>query len=107
MVEAAALLRGQVWWAEVDKRRPVLLLSPARTYVAGRRVLAAQITTRLRFNDATVELGPADGLPRRCVVNLENLLSMSQLDLRSLLTTLGPAKMRNVCRALAFATGCD
>ena len=107
MVDGVALRRGQVWWAEVDRRRPVLLLSPARTYAARRRVLVAQITTRLRFNAATVELGPSDGLPRRCVVNLENLLSLNQLDLRSQLTTLGAAKMRSVCRALAFATGCD
>lgn len=99
--------RGQVWWATVDKRRPVLLLSPARTYGARRRVLTAQITTRLRFNDTTVELGPADGLPRRCVVNLEVLESVHQADLHQYLTTLRPSIMRAVCRALAVATGCD
>ncbi|MBV8195949.1 MAG: type II toxin-antitoxin system PemK/MazF family toxin [Candidatus Dormibacteraeota bacterium] len=100
------LARGQVWWARVDKRRPVLLLSPARTLQNRRRVLVAPLSTRLRFNDATVELGPAEGVPRRSVVNLENLVSLSRADLDSPLTTLDPRKLRAVCRALAYATGC-
>ena len=107
MVAAPELRRGQVWWASLDKRRPVLLLSPSRTYAARRRVLVAEISTRLRFNDATIEIGPADGMPRRCVVNLENLSSVSQMDLNEYLTTMPPAAMRRICSALASATGCD
>ena len=84
----------------------MLLLSASRTYAVRRRVLIAQITSRLRFNDTTVELGSADGMPRSCVVNLENLVTIQQDDLEGYLTTLSPARMRLVCRALQSATGC-
>jgi len=107
MVIAGQRRRGQVWWARVDKRRPVLLLSRAPAYIANRRVLVAPITSRLRYNDATVELGPADGLPRRSVVNLENLASIPQSDLEEYMTTLHSTRMQQVCDAVRFATGCD
>ena len=101
------LRRGQVWWANVDKRRPVLLLSRDRAYTVRGRALVAEISTHLRFNDATVELGPRDGLPERCIVNAENLIALSLGKLVDYVTTLSPARMLNVCSAIAFATGCD
>jgi mRNA interferase MazF len=99
--------RGQVWWARVDKRQPVLLLSRNRVYSVRRRALVAEISRHLRHNDATVELGPRDGLPERCIVNAENLIALSLNDLVEYVTTLTPARMLSVCGAIAFATGCD
>ena len=99
--------RGQVWWARVDKRRTVLLLSRPEAYAVRRRVVAAEITTNLRFNAATVELGPRDGLPARCIANLDNLVTVNQDDLVEYVTTLTPARMESVRSALLFAVGCD
>jgi len=104
---APDLRRGQVWWANMDKRRPVLLLSRDRAYTVRGRALVAEISTRLRHNDATVELGPRDGLPEPCIVNAENLIALSLSELVDYVTTLTPARMLNVCSAIAFATGCD
>lgn len=101
------LRRGQVWWARVDKRRPVLLLSMDRAYEVRSRALVAEITTRMRHNSATVELGPGDGLPERCVVSADSLMSVALRDLLEYITTLSAAHMTRVCCAVSFATGCE
>ncbi len=95
--------RGQVWWARVDKRRPVLLLSRAEAYSVRRRVLAAEVTTTLRRNPATVELSRRDGLPERCVANCDNLVTANQDDLVEYIATLSSERMSEVDRALRFA----
>ena len=99
--------RGQVWWAKVDKRRPVLLLSRPEAYAMRRRVLAAEITTVLRRNPATIELGRKDGLPQRCIVNCDNLVTVNQEQLVEYVTTLGDLRMAEVKEAVLFALGYD
>jgi mRNA-degrading endonuclease toxin of MazEF toxin-antitoxin module len=39
-------------------------------------------------------------------VNLCNLFTVHQRELRTFVGTVGPWKMQEVCRALAVATGC-
>ena len=104
---APARKRGQVWWARVDKRRPVLLVSRDEAYEVRRRVIAAEVTTTLRDNPATVELSRQDGLPQRCIVNCDNLVSVNQADLVEYVSTLSPARMERVERALLFSLGLD
>src|SRR6266508_4202511 len=68
--------RGEVWWAELPEpvgRRPVVLLTRDGAYGYRTMATVAPVTTTIRGIPAEVELGPADGLPRRCVVNLDNL----------------------------------
>jgi mRNA interferase MazF len=99
--------RGQVWWAKVDKRRPVLLLSRPEAYAMRRRVLAAEITTVLRRNPATVELSRRDGVPERCIVNGDNLITVNQDQLVEYVTTLDEGRMAEVKSAVLFALGYD
>ncbi len=99
--------RGQVWWARVDKRRPVLLVSRNEAYEVRRRVVAAEVTTTIRRNPATVELSRRDGMPEACVVNCDSLVTVNQDDLVEYLATLSPARMRLVDRSLLFALGLD
>ncbi len=99
--------RGQVWWALVDKRRPVLLISRTEAYAVRRRVLAAEITTVLRRNPATVELSRRDGLPERCIVNCDNLVTVNQDQLVEYVTTLDERRMAEVRSAVLFALGYD
>jgi mRNA interferase MazF len=91
--------RGQIWWARVDKRRPVLLVSREEAYEVRRRVVAAEVTTMIRHNPATVELGRRDGMPEVCIVNCDNLVTVNQDDLVDYLTTL--AASHGAGRALA------
>jgi mRNA interferase MazF len=99
--------RGQVWWANVDKRRPLLLLSRPEAYAIRRRVLAAEITSVLRRNPATVELSRRDGLPERCIVNCDNLVTINQDQLVEYVTTLDERQMAEVKGAALFALGYD
>jgi mRNA-degrading endonuclease toxin of MazEF toxin-antitoxin module len=72
-----------------------------------RRVLAAEVTTTLRRNPATVELGRGDGLPERCVVNCDNLVTVNLDQLVEYVTTLSDARLAEVRRAVLFALGYD
>ena len=107
MGDTKTTARGQVWWARVDKRRTVLLISRPEAYAVRRRVLAAEITTRLRFNPATVELGQKDGLPEVCIANMDNLITINQDDLLEYVTTLPQQRMQLIDDAIIFATGCE
>ncbi len=100
--------RGEVWWSESPEwaRRPVLVLT--REAVAGRlsSVLAALVTTVQREIPTEVALDEDDGMPRPCVVNLDNVATVPVAYLTERVTRLGPDRMQETCRALAHATGC-
>jgi mRNA interferase MazF len=100
--------RGEVWWSESPDwgRRPVLVLT--RDPVAERlsSVLAALVTTVQRNIPTEVAIDEADGMPRSCVVNLDNVATVPAAFLTERATRLGPDRMAEVCRALAHATGC-
>ncbi len=72
-----------------------------------RRVLAAEITTVLRRNPATVELNRRDGLSDRCIVNCDNLVTVNQDQLVEYVTTLSEARLAEVREAVLFALGYD
>ena len=98
--------RGEVWWAELPSpagRRPVVLLSRNEAYAVRALVTVAPITTRIRRIPTEVPLGRAEGLPRRCVVNLDTLTTVPKTTLTGRLASLPPGKMAAVDRALRFA----
>lgn len=65
----------------------------------------ADITTHVRGLDAEVPLTEADGLPRPCVVNLDNIATVPRHILRSRITRLNSARMMEVSRATHLALG--
>lgn len=72
---------GQVWWADLDKVRPVVILTRARVAPLLARVLVAPITTTCRGLVTEVGLGPLEGLDEDCVASLDNaqLVPVSRL----------------------------
>lgn len=100
--------RGDVWWAELPApagRRPVLLLSRSEAYAVRELVVVAPLTTRIRRIPTEVPLGRAEGLPRRCVANLDTVTTIPKRTLSTRVSTLSPAKVAEVDRALRFALG--
>jgi mRNA interferase MazF len=99
--------RAEIWWAEhpPGQRHPVLLLSWDAHGDWRDRVTVADVTTQVRGLDAEVALGPADGMPRPCVVNLDSLATIRRSMLSSRIATLGPARMQDVERAIHLALG--
>ncbi len=63
-------------------------------------------TTTIRALPTEVELGPEDGMPRTCVLNADQIDTADKVFLIERITELSPAKMDEVCRALAAASGC-
>jgi mRNA interferase MazF len=102
--------RGEVWWSESPQypRRPVVVMSRDRVISALRRPLVAPCTTRIRGLATEVELHPdLDPVVRPCVVALDSVESVSVGFLTERIGTLDSARMTQICRALAIATGCS
>ncbi len=76
--------------------------------MAGRltSVLVALVTTVQRDLPTEVALDEDDGMPKACVVNLDNVATTPTTYLGELVTRLGPERMHDVCRALSHSTGC-
>ncbi len=100
--------RGEVWWADFPApagRRPVVLLSRNEAYAVRELVIVAPVTTRVRRIPTEVPLGPAEGLPKPCAVNLDTITTIPKQALTKAIGPLSREKLAAVERALRFALG--
>jgi mRNA interferase MazF len=107
---ARRLNRGEIWLLAIprpDKRRPVLVLSRPSLISALHTVTVAAVTSTMRGSPTEVQVGPEEGLKATSCVNLCNLFTVPQSELRTFVGALGADKMRSICRSLAIACGCD
>lgn len=98
--------RGEIWWANLPApagRRPVLLLSRNKAYEVRNAVTVAEITSIIRQIPVEVELTKEDGMPKKCVVNLDTIMTIPKNLLHEYLTTLSSEKMAMVEEAIKFA----
>jgi len=100
--------RGEVWWSDDPAlgRRPVLVLSRDAVLPVLRRPLVAPLTTRVRGIPTEVALDQDDGVPRPCVVSLDNVQPLASSLLVERITRLSPERMQEVCASLAVAVEC-
>ena len=102
--------RGEIWWAQQPQpvgRRPVVLLSRDEAYKVRNAVTVAQITTVVRQIPVEIPLNEKDGLPQKCVVNLDTVSTIRKSLLAQRICTLSPEKMRQIETALKFALDLD
>jgi mRNA interferase MazF len=102
--------RGELWWCELPGtgRRPVVVLSRDAVIPRHRRALIAPCTTTIRGLVSEVLLEPGeDPVPRRSVVNLDSVGSVSLGVLVERLGRLSDNRMHQVCAALAVAVDCS
>jgi len=98
--------RGEVWWADLPPpvgRRPVVLLSRDVAYRVRTSITVALVTRVARSIPVEVPLGPEDGMPQKCVVNLDDILTIPKARLAARINALSPQKMTAVARAVIFA----
>lgn len=98
--------RGEVWWAEQPEpigRRPVLLVSRDEAYDVRNAVTIAQITTTIRNIPVEVPLDERDGLPQKCVVNLDTITTIRKAILTKRICSLRAEKIEQVNIAIKFA----
>ncbi len=99
--------RGEIWWARIDKDRPVLLLSRDEAYEMRAMVIVAPATTTIRGFSLEIGIGRREGLSRDCVVNCDSLVTVPKVDLIRRAGAVTAAKLRQVDSALRFALGVD
>jgi mRNA interferase MazF len=98
----------ELWRAELPEpvgARPVLLLSRTEAYPYLSRVLAVEVTTKVRTIPQELALGPREGMPRRCVANFDNLRAVPVSALVERMGGLAAARILEVKRALGHAVG--
>jgi mRNA interferase MazF len=98
--------RGEIWWLEVAPpvgRRPAVLLSRDIAYRLRTSVTIALVTRTIRNIPTEVELNKEDGLPAKCVVNLDDIITVPKSKLTKQITTLSAEKIHLVNRAIIFA----
>ena len=84
-------------------RRPVILLARDSAYNVRTAVTVALITRTIRSIPVEVLLDKQDGLPAKCVVNLDVIMTIPIQSLSEQITILSRDKMKEVNRSIAFA----
>jgi len=98
--------RGEIWWADLPSpmgRRPVLLLSRNEAYEVRNAITVAQVTTTIRNIPVEVKLGPKDGLPKKCVANLDTIATINKNLVTEKIVMLSNSKIKQVDDAVKFA----
>ncbi|MEA2337888.1 MAG: mRNA interferase MazF [Thermoanaerobaculia bacterium] len=100
--------RGEIRWYRFrapDKRRPVVVLTRDSILEYLREVTIAPLTRTIREIRSEVVVGPEDGVPQYCAINLDHVQTVSKDQLGEVITTLTNARMSEVREALLFALG--
>jgi mRNA interferase MazF len=98
--------KGEVWWAQLPSpvgRRPVVLLSRDEAYAVRNAVTVAEVTSTIRGIPVEVTLGPEDGLPKKCVVNLDTIVTIRKDLLTERIGMLRDEKVAQINFAIKFA----
>lgn len=107
---ARELSRGEIWryrFRAPDKERPVLVLSRPEVIGLLDTVMVAPVTSTVRGSPAEVRVGVPEGLKHDSAVNLDHVQTVEKSRLRGFVGSLDARRMREVCRALAVAFGCE
>jgi mRNA-degrading endonuclease toxin of MazEF toxin-antitoxin module len=100
--------RGSLYWAHLDKRRPVLVLSiNARNERAG-DLIVVPCSTTLREAPTHVRLGRGEGgVPHPCMLKCEQITTLPQedLDATALGSPLSGTRLREIELAVMRAIG--
>ena len=107
---ARRVRRGDIWgyrFTTPDKWRSVLILTRLEVIELLHTVMVAPITSAVRGAPSEVVIGVEEGLKKESAVNLDHVQTVEQARLTRYIGHLSPEKMREVCRSLAIAVGCD
>jgi mRNA interferase MazF len=98
--------RGEIWWVDLPApygRRPAILLSRDQAIAVRGSVTLVPVTRRVRGIPVEVALGPEDSLPRPCVANADNIITVVKAHLLRRIGKLPPDRLRAVEDAVRFA----
>jgi mRNA interferase MazF len=84
-------------------KRPVVLLSRDEAYSVRNAVTVAEVTSTIRNIPVEVNLGEESGLPKKCVMNLDTIITIRKELLTEKITDLSVEKLDEVNKAIKFA----
>jgi len=84
-----------------------VLVSRDIAYVVRSSVTVAEVSTVVRAVPSEVTLGRRDGMPRPCVVNADNLITIEKALLEARIVSLSATKLEQLDDALRFSLGLD
>lgn len=102
--------RGEIWmyrFRAPDKIRPVIVISRQDVIPLLHTVMVAPVTSTVRGAPSEVAVGTSEGLKRPSAVNLDHVQTVERARLTRYVGSASPSKMREICRGLAIATGCE
>lgn len=100
--------RAEIWWADLPApagSRPVVILTRNAVLHAIDSIVVALVTRTVRGLETEVVLGRKEGLPTRCVANLDNILTTPRARLKRLMGACDAAKVEDLDRAIKAALG--
>lgn len=98
--------RGEIWWAELPPpvgSRPVVILTRDSVLPTIGAIVVALVTRTVRQLPTEVLLGRPQGLPGRCVANLDNILTIPRQRLKRLMGACNGAKLEELNQAIRTA----
>lgn len=107
---AGIIARGDIRlyrFAPPDKERPVVVLTRESAVAYLSTVTVAPITSTIRGVPSEVVLDETDGMKKECVVNLHNMVTISQQKLGRRVARLSAIRLGEICAAIRFSVGCD
>lgn len=97
---------AQVWWADLDKIRPVVILTRARVAPRLQRVLVAPITTTIRGLATEVTVGRTEGVKNASVASLDNAQLVPVARLLRRAGRISPERWPEFCAAMGKVMAC-
>ena len=95
--------RGEVWLAELDKTRPVIVLTRDPIGALLDAVIVAPVTSTIRGTSTEVEVGQEDGIARPSVANLDNVQLVSRERFERRVGRARSSTLTAICAALMKA----
>jgi mRNA interferase MazF len=99
--------RGDVYWCDLEKKRPVVILTRNALIPHLSSLTVAPLTTRIRGIASQVTLETFDGVPERCAIGVDNVQTVPKDSLEGFITSLNRTRLRELQRAAVFALELD
>ena len=100
--------RGDTCWARFPApigKRPVVLLSRNEAYSLRTRITVVPLTRTVRGMATEVRFGPSDGVPKACVANADELVTIPKQIIGEKIASASRNRMGELEEALRFALG--
>ena len=98
--------RSEIWLADLDKVRPVVVLTRDPLGSILNAVIVAPVTSTVRGVSTEVQVGAEDGLRRPSVASLDNVQLIARDRFRRRIGRARPVTMEAICAALVAAVDC-